>query len=86
VTRWLACCALAASALLGASCKPTTRCEDLLPEPNSGNYHGGGTLGEERILNLSVAANTREVVLSFTTRDGSKVRATYRVTKKTRRP
>jgi hypothetical protein len=84
--RCLVCCALAAWVLLGAGCKPTTRCEDLLPEPNSGNYRGGGTLGEDRLLDVSVAANLKEVVLSYTTRDGSKIRATYKVTKKTRKP
>jgi len=84
--RCLVCAALAASLLLASSCKPTTRCEDLLPEPNAGSYRGGGTLGDERILDLSVTANLKEVVLSYTTRDGSRIRATYKVTKKTRRP
>jgi len=82
----LLCYALAACGLLAAGCKRTTRCEDLLPEPNAGSYRGGGTLGADRILDLSLEANLKEVVLSYTTRDGSKIRATYRVTKKTKKP
>ena len=58
----------------------------MLPEPNAGSYRGGGSLGDERLLDLSLEANLKEVVLSYTSRDGSKIRAKYKVTKKTRRP
>lgn len=68
------------------ACKKTSRCEDLLPEPNAGSYRGGGALGDERLLDVSMEANLNEVVLSYTSRDGSKIRAKYRVLKKTRKP
>ena len=67
-------------------CKKTSRCEDLLPEPNTGSYRGGGSLGDERLLDVSLEANLDEVVLSYTSRDGSKIRAKYKILKKTKKP
>jgi hypothetical protein len=83
--RWQL-CLLVAPLALAAACKKTSRCEDLLPEPNAGSYRGGGSLGEDRLLDVSLEANLKEVVLSYTSRDGSKIRAKYKVTKKTRKP
>ncbi|MEY4508962.1 MAG: hypothetical protein RLZZ450_1084 [Pseudomonadota bacterium] len=83
--RWQL-CLLVAPLALATGCKKTSRCEDLLPEPNAGSYRGGGSLGEDRLLDVSLEANLKEVVLSYTSRDGSKIRAKYKVTKKTRKP
>jgi hypothetical protein len=85
MSRWCL-CLCAVPWLLASACKKTSRCEDLLPEPNAGSYRGGGSLGEERLLDVSLEADLKEVVLSYTTRDGSKIRAKYKVTKKTRKP
>lgn len=59
-----------------------TRCEDLIAEPVAGSYRAGGSLGKERLLRVSLDASEQEVVLTFTTLDGSRIRAKYRVSKK----
>jgi hypothetical protein len=64
-----------------AACGPTP-CEELIVEPLVGSYRSGGTLGEQNLLKVSLQASSKQVVLSFTTKDGSRVRALYRVTKK----
>jgi hypothetical protein len=66
-------------ALLGCG---ETRCEDLTPEPLVGFYRAGLTLGKERMLRASIDVLEKEVHLNFTTPDGSRIRAKYRVTKK----
>lgn len=74
-------------ALVALACgcrKP--RCEDLEPAEVGGIYKGGGTLGEERLLRVSVNAAPKQVVLTYTAMDGSRIRALYRVTKKKRLP
>jgi hypothetical protein len=67
-----------------AACQPT-RCEDLEAEPISGAYHGGGTLGEERMLDVSIKATPKQVVLSYRGKDGSHIRAFYRIAKKSKK-
>jgi len=73
---------LALSAISG--CRQT-RCDEYVPEPNAGDYRGGGSLGEERMLDVSLKASTKEVVLSYRAKDGSQIRAFYRVAKKIKR-
>lgn len=78
---WLVCgCALWAVVLLGGCRK--SRCEDLTPVPMAGVYTGGGSLGKERMLRVSLLASGNQVALSYTTMDGSQIRAIYRVLKK----
>ncbi|MET0340815.1 MAG: hypothetical protein ABW252_07420 [Polyangiales bacterium] len=67
--------------LLVGGCRET-RCEDLEPVPVSGDYRGGGSLGGERLLNVSLTAKGKDVELRYTSREGSKIRAKYKVTKK----
>jgi hypothetical protein len=74
---------LTATLALLPSCRQT-RCEDLVAEPIVGSYRGGGSLGEQRLLKVSLDASEKEVVLSYTTRDGSRIHAKYRVLKKTK--
>ena len=59
-----------------------TRCEDLAAVPVAGVYTGGGSLGQERMLRVSLLASGDQVALSYTTMDGSQIRAIYRVLKK----
>ena len=59
-----------------------TRCEDLIAEPIAGSYRAGGSLGKERLLKVSLEASEQELVLNFTTSDGSRIRAKYRISKK----
>jgi hypothetical protein len=54
----------------------------MVPEPVAGSYHGGGSLGEERMLRVTLASSTKQVELSYTNMDGSQIKATYRVSKK----
>lgn len=70
---------LALSALGG--CRET-RCEDLEPVPVAGTYRGGGSLGDERLLKVTLTAAGDDVELRYTTRDGATIRAKYKVTKK----
>ncbi|HEY6881702.1 MAG TPA: hypothetical protein VI299_26930 [Polyangiales bacterium] len=81
MTRWLASALLIASL---ASCRQT-RCEDLEAVPIAGVYKGGGSLGEERLLRVAIDATGKKVVLTYAMMDGSKIRATYRVSKKTKK-
>ncbi|MDB4987849.1 MAG: hypothetical protein JWN04_3027 [Myxococcaceae bacterium] len=67
-----------------AGCR-ATRCEDLQAEPNAGDYRGGGSLGEERLLDVSLKATSKQVVLTYTGRDGSRIHAIYRITKKSKK-
>lgn len=67
-------------ALLGGCGR--TPCEELEAAPISGTYKGGGTLGGERMLRVAIAANQKQVVLTYTAMDGSRIRATYRVAKR----
>jgi hypothetical protein len=71
-------------ALLAAQGCRGPRCEDLTPEPLAGSYRGGGSLGPERLLDVTVEATEQRVQLTYTTLDGSKLRATYRVSKKSK--
>ena len=64
-----------------AGCR-RTRCEDLVAAPLAGKYRGGGSLGPDRLLNVALVASTKEVVLTYTALDGSRIRAKYRVTKR----
>jgi len=66
-----------------ASCR--TKCEDLVPESLPGSYRGGASLGDERLLNLALEVEAKRVMVTFTTKDGHRVRAHYRVDKKSRR-
>jgi hypothetical protein len=86
MSRGLVCAALLVSLTLSTGCKKQSRCEDLLPEPNAGDYRGGGTLGEDRVFDVRLGANLKEVTLSFTTQDGSRINAKYKVVKKTKKP
>ncbi|MDB4975858.1 MAG: hypothetical protein JWN48_4199 [Myxococcaceae bacterium] len=70
--------------LSGAGCG-RTRCEDLVAEPNAGSYRGGGSLGEDRMLDVSLKATAKQVTLSYTARDGSRIKAFYRVAKKSKK-
>jgi len=72
-----------AGALLAAGCGPT-RCEDYTPVAIGGTYKGGGSLGGERLLNVSLEAGAKQVTLTYTDLDGARVKATYRVLKKSR--
>jgi hypothetical protein len=71
--------------LLSAGCR-RTRCEDLEAVPVAGVYKGGGSLGEERLLRVAVDTSGKKVVLTYAMMDGSRIRATYRVSKKSRQP
>jgi hypothetical protein len=82
VTRILL--ALVLAALLSGCRKP--RCEDLETAEVGGLYKGGGTLGDERLLRVSVNAAPKQVVLTYTAMDGSRIRAQYQVTKKKKLP
>ncbi len=65
-------------ALNTAACRKT-RCEDLQAAPIAGKYRGGGSLGEERLLNVALEATSKHVVLTYTAMDGSHIRAKYKV-------
>jgi hypothetical protein len=54
----------------------------LIAAPIAGSYRAGGSLGKERLHRVSLDASEQEVVLTFTTPDGSRIRAKYRVSKK----
>ena len=71
---------LSVAALLGGCRK--SRCEDLTPVPIAGVYTGGGSLGKERMLRVSLLASGSEVALTYTTMDGSQIRAIYHALKK----
>lgn len=77
--------ALVLLALLGATvgCK-RTRCEDLEAVPVHGVYQGGGSLGEDRLLRVGIDTTGTKVVLTYAMMDGSQIRATYRVSKKSK--
>ena len=70
-----------ALAVLLAGCRET-KCEDLEPVPVAGDYLGGGSLGPDRLLKVGLTAKGKDVELRFTARDGSKIRAKYKVTRK----
>jgi hypothetical protein len=76
--RWLVVLALV------CGCK-RTRCEDLQAMPVAGLYKGGGSLGEERLLRVAVDATSSKVVLTYAMMDGAKIRATYRIAKKSKK-
>ena len=76
-------CALCLAAL-ASGCRKS-RCEDLTPVPIAGVYAGGGSLGEERMLRVSLLASGTQVALTYTTMDGSQIRAIYRAIKKGRK-
>lgn len=59
-----------------------TPCEELEAAPLAGTYKGGGTLGGERMLRVAVEATPKQVVLTYTAMDGSRIRAKYRVAKR----
>jgi hypothetical protein len=70
-----------------AACAPgcgRTPCDELVPVPIVGSYRGSGTLGQEHLLKVSLEASEQQVVLSYTTRDGSRIRAQYRVLNKSK--
>jgi hypothetical protein len=71
--------------LASAGCKQS-KCEDLEPVPVSGLYKGGGSLGEERLLRVGIDTTGKKVVLTYAMMDGSRIRATYRVAKKSKKP
>lgn len=79
MTRWL----VAALLLSCAGCK-RSRCEDIEAVPVAGVYKGGGSLGEERLLRVGVDTRGKKVVLTYAMMDGSRIRATYRVSKKSK--
>lgn len=81
MTRWLMLALMLASL---AACK-RTRCEDLQAVPIAGVYKGGGSLGEQRLLRVRLEASGKKVVLTYAMMDGSQIRATYRVSKKTKK-
>jgi hypothetical protein len=62
-----------------------TRCEELKRVTVNGVYQGGGSLGEERLLRVGVTASSDQVLLTWTMKDGSRIRASYRVAKKLKR-
>lgn len=68
-----------------AACKQTD-CTKLERMAVAGTYKGGGSLGEERLLRVGLAASSQQVVLTWTMLDGSRIRATYRVAKQRREP
>ena len=74
-------CAFTLLALSFVACRKT-RCEDLEAAPIAGKYRGGGSLGEERMLNVALEATSKQVVLTYTAMDGSHIRAKYRVVKR----
>jgi hypothetical protein len=76
--RWLI-----AALLLSAGCK-RSRCEDIQAAPVAGIYKGGGSLGDERLVRLAVDTSGKKVVLTYAMMDGSRIRATYRVSKKSK--
>jgi hypothetical protein len=78
----IATCTLASA----AGCRAKTRCEDLVREPIAGKYRGGGALGEERMFDVSLEATAQQVALTYTSADGSRIRALYRITKKSKKP
>jgi len=75
-------CALA----LSVGCRAKTRCEDLSPQAIAGKYRGGGSLGDDRMFDVSVEATDKQVTLTYTGKDGSRIRAFYRVAKKSTKP
>jgi hypothetical protein len=82
VTRVLALlCVLTAT----SGCR-RTNCEDLEPVAVEGSYRGGGQLGEEALGGVQLEAKKSQVHLTYTARDGSRIRATYQVKKKRRLP
>jgi hypothetical protein len=82
VTRLLA---LAACLVFWSGCKQT-RCEDLEPVPVAGIYQGGGSLGDERMLRVGLDSSSgKKVILTWTNMDGSQIRATYRIAKKSKK-
>lgn len=74
--------ALAVLALV-VGCRRTS-CEELTPVPNAGRYVGGGSLGSERLRGVAVEASATQVTLTFTSPDGARIKALYRVLKKRR--
>jgi hypothetical protein len=74
---------LIAALLLSAGCKKS-RCEDIQAAPIAGVYKGGGSLGEDRLLRVAVDTRGEKVVLTYAMMDGSRIRATYRVSKKSK--
>ncbi len=77
-------CVLALATLAFSGCR-ATRCDEFVAEPNAGDYRGGGSLGEDRMLDVSLKATSKQVVLTYTSRDGSRIRAFYRVAKKSKK-
>ena len=77
-------CVIALLALGCAGCR-ATRCDEFVAEPNPGDYRGGGSLGEDRMLDVSLKASSKQVVLTYTSRDGSRIRAFYRISKKSKK-
>lgn len=63
-----------------------TRCEELRPAPMAGEYRGGGSLGDERLLRVGLKATDDRVLVTWTMKDGSRIRATYSVKKKLKKP
>lgn len=63
-----------------------TNCDELEPVAIEGSYRGGGELGEDAIGAVQLETMKNQVRLTYTARDGSRIRATYRVTKKQRLP
>jgi hypothetical protein len=78
MARLRASCLFAVAMACAPGCGRTP-CEELVPAPIVGSYTGSGTLGDERLLKVSLEASERQVVLSYTTKDGSRIRALYRV-------
>ena len=78
---------LAATALLVllVGCSKTP-CEQLEAAPIAGTYKGGGTLGSERMLRVGLKAEAQHVVLTYTSMDGARIRAKYRVAKRLKKP
>ncbi|HEX5655651.1 MAG TPA: hypothetical protein VFX59_00580 [Polyangiales bacterium] len=68
---------------LSAGCKQS-RCEDIQAAPVAGLYKGGGSLGEDRLLRVAVDTSGKKVVLTYAMMDGSRIRATYRIGKKSK--
>lgn len=75
-----AACAIA----LGAGCRGTP-CEEFLAVANEGRYSGGGALGPNKLVAVSMQVSPKTVVVAFTSPDGARLRATYLVRKKTMR-
>ena len=70
---------------LVAACKQTD-CEKLERVPVAGVYKGGGSLGDERLLRVALDASGKQVVVTWTMMDGSRIRASYRVAKQRKEP